>query len=67
MLAATAINMDITIRGVSKPNPLIGISKIFKPTREPTNTGPSMVPMLFAAPNLPIPEDLSSSVVTSAT
>ena len=29
--------------------------------------GFSLASMLFAAPNFPIPEDLSSSVVTSAT
>ena len=58
---------DITMRGVSKPNCGICVPKIFNPTKEPTNTGPNIVPMLFAAPNFPIPEDLSSSEVTSAT
>ena len=37
------------------------------PTKDPTKTGPRIVPILLAAPNLPIPEDLSSAEVTSAT
>ena len=64
---AAVIIKDITINGVSSPNCGVEISKTFIPISEPTKTGPKIVPRLFAAPNFPIPEDLSSSEVTSAT
>ena len=42
---------------------VLAIRKAMKETK----TGPRIVPMLLAAPNCPIPADLFSSVVTSAT
>ena len=64
---ATIIKNDITIKGVNKAKPSILELKILMPIIEPTKTGPKIVPMLLAAPNFPMPEDLSSKEVTSAT
>ena len=66
-ITATIINNDIAIKGVKRLKPSIFELKILTPIIEPTSTGPKIVPMLLAAPNLPIPDDLSSNEVTSAT
>ena len=51
-ITATIINSDITIKGVKRLKPSIFELKILTPIIEPTITGPKIVPMLLAAPNL---------------
>ena len=66
IIAANIIN-DMISKGVSSPKFWISTENKFIPIKDPTKTGPAIVPMLLAAPNFPIPAERSSSDVMSAT